>query len=185
MFRFWSGVGFLFLLLLFFFLSFCKLVFFLVHFEGSRPEWGISSMMYSRDTPFWLETLEILLARFPPSVFEIMDTVCKDVNSPPPPPPPTHSPPPGTSISSGLSEDFLEGSCLSFIFFSVFMSFCYLLFFFLSIHLYVSLKPSCLSIPESVERCSFSKFSQSLVKILAQTVSQTFVTGVIAHDIEP
>ena len=27
------------------------------HTEGSRPEWCISSKMYSRDTPFWLETL--------------------------------------------------------------------------------------------------------------------------------
>ena len=28
-----------------------------LHFEGSRPEWCISSMRYSRDTPFWSETL--------------------------------------------------------------------------------------------------------------------------------
>ena len=28
------------------------------HFEGSRPEWCISSMIYSRDTPFWSGTLE-------------------------------------------------------------------------------------------------------------------------------
>ena len=28
-------------------------------FEGSRPEWRISSMIYSRDTPFWSETLKI------------------------------------------------------------------------------------------------------------------------------
>ena len=27
--------------------------------EGSRPEWCISSMTYSRDAAFWLETLEI------------------------------------------------------------------------------------------------------------------------------
>ena len=27
--------------------------------EGSRPEWCILSMIYSRDTPFWSETLEI------------------------------------------------------------------------------------------------------------------------------
>ena len=26
--------------------------------EGPRPEWCISSMIYSRDTPFWLETLD-------------------------------------------------------------------------------------------------------------------------------
>ena len=26
-------------------------------FEGSQPEWCISSMIYSRDTPFWSETL--------------------------------------------------------------------------------------------------------------------------------
>ena len=29
-------------------------------FEGSRPEWFISSMIYSVDAPFWLETLEIV-----------------------------------------------------------------------------------------------------------------------------
>ena len=27
-------------------------------FEGSQPEWCISSMIYSKDTPFWSETLE-------------------------------------------------------------------------------------------------------------------------------
>ena len=30
------------------------------HIEGSRPEWCISSMIYSRDTPFWSGTLDIL-----------------------------------------------------------------------------------------------------------------------------
>ena len=30
--------------------------------EGSRPEWGVSIMIFSRDTPFWSETLEIRLA---------------------------------------------------------------------------------------------------------------------------
>ena len=29
--------------------------------KGSWPEWCISSMIYSRDTPFWSETLEIIL----------------------------------------------------------------------------------------------------------------------------
>ena len=29
-------------------------------YQGSRPEWRISSMIYSRDTPFWSETLKIL-----------------------------------------------------------------------------------------------------------------------------
>ena len=29
------------------------------HIEGSWPEWCISSMIYSRDTPFWSETLDI------------------------------------------------------------------------------------------------------------------------------
>ena len=28
--------------------------------EGSRPEWCISSMIYSRDTPFWWGTLDLL-----------------------------------------------------------------------------------------------------------------------------
>ena len=31
------------------------------HDEGSRPEWCISSMLYSRDTPFWSGTLNDLL----------------------------------------------------------------------------------------------------------------------------
>ena len=31
---------------------------FRLHFEGSQPEWCISSRIYSRDTPFWPETLE-------------------------------------------------------------------------------------------------------------------------------
>ena len=29
------------------------------HFEGFRPEWCISSMIYSRDTPFWSGTLNL------------------------------------------------------------------------------------------------------------------------------
>ena len=29
------------------------------HFQGSRPEWYISSMIYSRNTPFWSETLDL------------------------------------------------------------------------------------------------------------------------------
>ena len=33
----------------------------LLYIEGSQPEWCISSMMYSRDTPFWSETLDIML----------------------------------------------------------------------------------------------------------------------------
>ena len=28
-------------------------------FEGSQPEWCISSKIYSRDTPFWSETLDV------------------------------------------------------------------------------------------------------------------------------
>ena len=27
--------------------------------EGSRPQWCISRMIYSGDTPFWLETLDM------------------------------------------------------------------------------------------------------------------------------
>ena len=30
-----------------------------VKIEGSWPEWCILSMIYSRDTPFWSETLEM------------------------------------------------------------------------------------------------------------------------------
>ena len=29
------------------------------HFEGSRPEWCISSMIYSLGTPFWSDTLDL------------------------------------------------------------------------------------------------------------------------------
>ena len=32
---------------------------YVLEFEGSRPEWCISSMIYSGDTPFWSETLDI------------------------------------------------------------------------------------------------------------------------------
>ena len=32
--------------------------------EGSRPEWCISSMVYSGDTPFWSETLNLLWTDF-------------------------------------------------------------------------------------------------------------------------
>ena len=28
-------------------------------FEGSRPEWCVSNIIYSRDRPFWLETLNM------------------------------------------------------------------------------------------------------------------------------
>ena len=31
-----------------------------LHIEGSRPEWCISSMIYSTGTPFWSETLDIM-----------------------------------------------------------------------------------------------------------------------------
>ena len=37
--------------------SVVKLFWVLANIEGSRPEWCISSMMYSRDIPFWSETL--------------------------------------------------------------------------------------------------------------------------------
>ena len=37
----------------------------LVNIEGSRPEWCISSMIYSGDTPFWLETLDMYLVATP------------------------------------------------------------------------------------------------------------------------
>ena len=33
----------------------------LLNFKGSRPEWCISSMIYSRDIPFWSETLDFVL----------------------------------------------------------------------------------------------------------------------------
>ena len=34
------------------------------YIEGSRPEWCISSMTYSGDTPFWLETLDMTCISF-------------------------------------------------------------------------------------------------------------------------
>ena len=45
--------------------------------EGSRPEWCISSMIYSRDTPFWSGTLDgdnvnIFLAIATSSAFDVM-----------------------------------------------------------------------------------------------------------------
>ena len=39
----------------------CVCVFEAVDIEGSRPEWCISSMIYSRDVPFWSETLDMFL----------------------------------------------------------------------------------------------------------------------------
>ena len=36
-----------------------------ITYQGFWPEWCISSMIYSGDTPFWLETLNIDLASFP------------------------------------------------------------------------------------------------------------------------
>ena len=33
----------------------------LLYINGSQPEWRISSMIYSRNTPFWSETLDIML----------------------------------------------------------------------------------------------------------------------------
>ena len=36
----------------------------LLYIEGSRPEWCISSVIYSRDPPFWLGTLDIILVRY-------------------------------------------------------------------------------------------------------------------------
>ena len=34
--------------------------------EGSGPEWCISSMIYSRDTPFWSETRDMLPTNISP-----------------------------------------------------------------------------------------------------------------------
>ena len=36
-----------------------RMVYLYNYIEGSRPEWCISSMIYSRDTPFWSGTLDI------------------------------------------------------------------------------------------------------------------------------
>ena len=35
-----------------------------MHIEGSRPEWCISSMIYSRDTPVWSESLDMFKNHF-------------------------------------------------------------------------------------------------------------------------
>ena len=32
---------------------------FVLHIEGSQPEWCISSMMYSTEIPFWSETFDM------------------------------------------------------------------------------------------------------------------------------
>ena len=32
----------------------------MLHIKGSGPEWYISSMLYSRDIPFWSGTLDII-----------------------------------------------------------------------------------------------------------------------------
>ena len=42
--------------------------------EGSRPEWCIPSMIYSRDTPFWSGTLEMAahLRHQPSGTFDLM-----------------------------------------------------------------------------------------------------------------
>ena len=32
-----------------------------LYIDGSRPDWCISSMMNNGDTPFWLETLDIVI----------------------------------------------------------------------------------------------------------------------------
>ena len=34
-----------------------------VNIKGSRPEWCISSMIYSGDTPFWSETLDYVMMK--------------------------------------------------------------------------------------------------------------------------
>ena len=50
------------------------------HIEGSRPEWCISSIIYSRDTPFWSETLDMQLSE----QIHLGDTLacCLDVKQP-------------------------------------------------------------------------------------------------------
>ena len=46
------------------FISFYWLPISVYNIEGSRPEWCISSMIYSRDTPFWSGTLDMLLLKY-------------------------------------------------------------------------------------------------------------------------
>ena len=43
----------------------------MLYFEGSRPEWCISSMIYSRDTPFWSGTLDLFLYLLPIFWYEV------------------------------------------------------------------------------------------------------------------
>ena len=46
------------------------------HIEGSRPEWCISSMIYSRDTPFCSETLDMWLCEVMKEEAEVLTTEC-------------------------------------------------------------------------------------------------------------
>ena len=70
------------------------------HFEGSRPERCISSMMYSRDTPFWSKTLEFCTASFGIICLLLERVVCSFfvLLLPPPSPSVTLCPTPTTQV---------------------------------------------------------------------------------------
>ena len=50
-----------------------------LHFEGSRPEWCMSSMIYSTDIPFWSETLDLSNKR-KLSLHEFNGYYCENLN---------------------------------------------------------------------------------------------------------
>ena len=49
------------------------------YFEGSRPEWCISSMIYSRDTLFWSGTLDMIHAGKLDRLYTMNDTELKTI----------------------------------------------------------------------------------------------------------
>ena len=52
-----------------------------LNIEGSRPEWCISSLIYSRDTQFWSETLSMVAKKnISPEVVETENSSPKVVD---------------------------------------------------------------------------------------------------------
>ena len=45
-------------------------------FEVSRLEWCISSMVYSGDTPFWSETLDMQIQKYKTYTYKTSKTAC-------------------------------------------------------------------------------------------------------------
>ena len=51
-------------------------IFVCIYMEGSWPEWCISSMIYSRDTPFWSEILNVCVCVY---IYNVFLCACKYV----------------------------------------------------------------------------------------------------------